>query len=96
MRDLEPYLAPGELVDSGDADVRAFAQRTAAGAGDALGVAVKLYYAVRDEILYDPYYAGEARTFFRASDCLRAGRGFCVPKAALLAAAASRPTAALP
>jgi transglutaminase-like putative cysteine protease len=47
-----------------------------------------LYYAVRDQILYDPYHFGEAPSYFRASDCLRAKRGFCIPKAALLAAVA--------
>jgi len=86
--DLEEYTAAGEFIDSGDADVQAFAQNAAAGAGDAVSRAVKLYYAVRDEIRYDPYCAGEARSYFRASDCLRAKRGFCIPKAALLAAAA--------
>jgi transglutaminase-like putative cysteine protease len=85
---LELYLGAGEFIASGDPDVRAFAQRTTAGATDAVSRAVKLYYAVRDEILYDPYYAGEARSYFRAGDCLRAKRGFCIPKAALLAAAA--------
>jgi transglutaminase-like putative cysteine protease len=84
----EQYLAPGEFIDSGDADVRAFAQKVTAGTAVDLSRAVKLYYAVRDEILYDPYYAGEERSYFRASDCLRAKRGFCIPKAALLAAAA--------
>ncbi len=88
MGDLDLYLTPGELVDSGDPDVRAFAQKTTADAADPTSRAVKLYYAVRDGVLYDPYYVGEARAYFRASDCLRAGRGFCVPKAALLAAAA--------
>jgi transglutaminase-like putative cysteine protease len=83
---LELYLAAGEFIDSGDPEVRAFAQKTA-GAADAVSRAVKLYYAVR-EILYDPYRAGEDRSYFRASDCLRANRGFCIPKAALLAAAA--------
>lgn len=94
----EQYLAAGEFIDSGDAGVRAFAERatrgnitgsgaTAGTSGD-IGLALKLYYAVRDEILYDPYYAGAARSYFRASDCLRAGRGFCIPKAALLAATA--------
>jgi transglutaminase-like putative cysteine protease len=86
--DLELYLAAAEFVDSSDPDVRAFAQETTAGGPDSVSRAVKLYYAVRDEIFYDPYYAGEARTYFRASDCLRANRGFCIPKAALLAAAA--------
>ena len=85
---LELYLAAGEFIDCGDPDVRVFAQRTAAGAADPIARAVKLYYAVRDDILYDPYCAGEARSYFRASDCLRAKRGLCIPKAALLAAAA--------
>jgi len=84
---LELYLAAGEFIDSGDREVRTFAQKTTAGAADAVSRAVKLYYAVR-EILYDPYRAGEDRSYFRASDCLRAKRGFCIPKAALLAAAA--------
>lgn len=82
------YLAPGEFVDSGDAGVQEFAGKVSLGASDDVSRATKLYYAVRDEILYDPYYGGEARRYFRASDCLRAKRGFCIPKAALLAAAA--------
>ena len=84
---FELYLAAGEFIDSSHPEVRAFAQKTTAGAADAVSRAVKLYYAVR-EILYDPYCAGEDRSYFRASDCLRAKRGFCIPKAALLAAAA--------
>ena len=86
--ELDQYMAAEEFVDSSHADVQEFAQKATAGADDALSRAVKLYYAVRDEILYDPYYAGDARRYFRASDCLRAKRGFCIPKAALLAAAA--------
>lgn len=86
--ELERYMAAGAFVDSGDADVREFAKKAAEGAGDDLSRAVKLYYAVRDEILYDPYYGGVERKYFRASDCLLAKRGFCIPKAALLAAAA--------
>jgi transglutaminase-like putative cysteine protease len=88
MRQLQPYLAAGEFIDSGDADVQEFARKVTAGADDDVSRAVKLYYAVRDEILYDPYYGGEARRYYRASDCLRAKRGFCIPKAALLAAGA--------
>jgi transglutaminase-like putative cysteine protease len=82
------YLAAGEFIDSSNPDVQAFAEKVTAGTSGFVERAVKLYYAVRDEILYDPYYAGEARSYFRASDCLRAGRGFCIPKAALLAATA--------
>src|SRR2546430_12974326 len=82
------YTVAGEFIDSADAGVCEFARRASAGSGDDVSLAVKLYYAVRDEILYDPYYAGDERRYFRGSDCLRAKRGFCIPKAALLAAAA--------
>ena len=86
--ELEPYKAAGEFIDSGDAGVQEFARKVTAGADDDVSRAVKLYYAVRDEILYDPYFGGEAHRFYRASDCLRAKRGLCIPKAALLAATA--------
>lgn len=85
---LGPYLAPGTFVDSDHPDVRAFAETSVAGAADDIQRAVRLYYAVRDGIVYDAYFVGEVPKYYRASDCLRAGRGFCVPKAALLAAAA--------
>ena len=88
MTNMGLYLGTGEFIDSGDAGVRTFALREASGAGDDVSRAVKLYYSVRDQILYDPYHFGEARSYFRASDCLRAKRGFCIPKAALLAATA--------
>src|SRR5262249_55539489 len=84
----EQYLAPSEFIDSANPDVHAFAQRTIVDATDPVARALKLYYAVRDEILYDPYLVGEKRSYFRASDCLRAKRGFCIPKAALPAATA--------
>lgn len=90
MTDFQEYLAPRLFVDSDDADVRAFTQQNIEACNDDVSRAVKLYYAVRDEILYDPYYMSEDPRSFRASDCLRAGRGFCVPKAALLAAVARR------
>src|SRR5215470_8799908 len=86
--ELDQYIAAGEFVDSGDAGVQEFARKATSGADDDISRAVKLYYAVRDEILYDPYYAGDARRYFRASDCLCAKRGFCIPKTALLAATA--------
>lgn len=86
--ELDQYTEAGQFIDSGDAHVREFAEKASAGAGDDVSRAVKLYYAVRDEILYDPYYGSEEPRYFRASDCLRAKRGFCIPKAALLAAAA--------
>lgn len=79
-------LAPTALIDSDHPAVVEFAQR-ATGA-DARERAVCLYYLVRDGIRYDPYRVDLSRRGMRASRVLEAGFGWCVPKAALLAAAA--------
>lgn len=84
----EDYLSPGRYIDSDDPGIAAFAARVTAGATSKLEAALMLYRAVRDEIVYDPYHMpGEAEAF-RASRVLADGRGFCIGKAALLAAAA--------
>ena len=49
---------------------------------------LRLYAAVRDNIIYDPYVNFADPANFRASGVLSAGRGFCVGKSALLAAGA--------
>jgi transglutaminase-like putative cysteine protease len=85
--DMTPYLAPGQFVDSDHPAVAAFAHSTAGNAGR-VDAAVRLYYAVRDEILYDPYRPFDDPATYRASAVLAEGRGYCVGKAALLAAAA--------
>ncbi len=86
--DLSDYLQAGEFIDSDNERVRRFAVESGGDAEDAVTTAVKLYYAVRDGIIYDPYYIGRDPRYFRASACLQAGRGFCQPKSALLAACA--------
>jgi transglutaminase-like putative cysteine protease len=82
------YLRAGRFVDSDHPAVRDFALRAAAGERDDTRRAVLLYRAVRDGILYDPYIDYENLENYRASGVLAAGRGYCVGKAALLAAAA--------
>src|SRR5215813_11698187 len=84
----ESYLRPGEYVDSAVPDIAAFARRACGDAQDDVTRAVRLYYAVRDGIVYTPYCDFRSRETFRASACLARGSGFCVAKAALLAAAA--------
>lgn len=86
--DLAAYLAPGSYVDSDDPAVIAFAGNATANAETARDKAVALYFAVRDDVRYDPYVAIADPDVYRASTCLKAGRGFCIAKAALLAAAA--------
>lgn len=79
-------LAPTALIDSDHPAVIDFA-RGVPGTGDRER-AVALYYAVRDRIRYDPYRVDLSPAGMRASRVLELGHGWCVPKAALLAAAA--------
>ncbi len=80
------FLEPGEHVDADHPDVVAFAKAQTRDASGERETAVRLYYAVRDAIRYDPYLAGSSSEALRASEVLRAKRGWCVSKAVLLAA----------
>ncbi len=84
----ETYLEAGRFVDSDHPAVRAFARAHADASMAPRAIAVKLYYAVRDGFRYDPYHFDMSETGLRASQVVESGRGFCVPKATLLAAAA--------
>lgn len=85
MQPTPASLAPTQLIDSDNPDVIAFAHRHAVGADDRER-AVALYYAVRDRFRYDPYKVDLSVTGMRASGVLQKNVGWCVPKAALLAA----------
>ena len=74
------------LIDSDHPEVVAFTKQHAQGTSDR-DRATALYYAVRDGFRYDPYRIDLSPASMRASSVLAAGYGWCVPKAALLAAA---------
>ena len=84
---MKEFLQPGRYVDSAHPAVIDFARRNASGDTER-GRAVSLYYAVRDAIRYNPFLDFSREETFQASACLAAGEGFCVGKAALLAACA--------
>ena len=84
---MNPFLAPGRFVDSDHPAVVAFVREHAKGATPRER-AVALYYAVRDGVRYNPFLDYSREDAFRGSHCLAAGEGFCIGKAALLAAAA--------
>ena len=90
---MNEYLKPGSFVDSDHPAVRAFAADHARGA-DTREKAVALYYAVRDGVRYNPFQNFTADEAYRASMCLERHVGWCVSKAALLAASARTPYAA--
>lgn len=83
----QKYLKPTAIIDSDHPRIIEHARKTVNRAGDdPVSQAVKLYYAVRDDIWYDPYYPFYLPEHYRASNILQSGRGFCISKAALLCA----------
>jgi len=86
--DLSPYLAPGRFIDSDAPSVIAYAKEHSAGATGERDTALRLYHAVRDGIVYDPYVDLGDPVNYRASGVLAAGRAFCIGKSCLLAACA--------
>jgi transglutaminase-like putative cysteine protease len=81
------YLSPGNYVDSAHPAVQAFSKKNCSGTTEKER-AISLYYAVRDQIRYNPFLDFSDPEVFRASAVLKGGQGFCVGKASLLAACA--------
>jgi len=84
---MSEFLRPGRYIDSEHPAVVAFSKDNSSGKSD-LDRAVALYYAVRDRIRYNPFLDFSKEETFQASRCITAGEGFCIGKAALLAACA--------
>ena len=82
---MTEYLSPGRFVDGDHPAVIEFADAHATGGSD-MEKAISLFYAVRDEIRYDPYLPMGEISSYRASDAVITRRGWCVPKSALLTA----------
>jgi transglutaminase-like putative cysteine protease len=84
---MKEFLEPGRFVDSNHPRVIEFARKHAVGANDR-EKAVSLYYAVRDGVRYHPFQNFTHDDAYRGSTCLERKVGWCVSKAALLAACA--------
>jgi len=80
------YLTPTAIIDSDHKSIREVAEKMMSTLTDPIETAVKLYLAVRDDILYDPYSPFYLSEHYRASYVLKRGRSFCIPKASLLCA----------
>jgi transglutaminase-like putative cysteine protease len=83
---MDEYLQPTPTVECRHPEIVAYAEQRSRGASSDVEKAVKLYYAVRDEIRYDPYSAVVTVEGLKATRTLAEGVGWCVPKAILLAA----------
>jgi transglutaminase-like putative cysteine protease len=88
IEDPGSWRRPASFVDSDAPAIVAFARAAAGGEADPRRRAIALYYAVRDSVTYTPYCDFRSPDTYRASAVLAKGAGFCVGKAALLAAAA--------
>lgn len=78
------YLATTAILDADHPEVVRLARKETAGCATPVERAVRLYYAVREGIWYDPYSPFYKPEHYRASWVLAAGRGYCVQKASLL------------
>ena len=81
------YMCATDILDSGHPDIQTYAREKTSHAGDdPASKAVSLYYAIRDEIWYDPYRPFYRPDHYRASAVLKTRKGFCISKAGLLCA----------
>jgi transglutaminase-like putative cysteine protease len=86
VEDMQSFLRSTPTIDYDHPKVADFARRNAAGAASDVERAVKLFYAVRDGIRYDPYRIDLSVEGLKASTTLEHGYGWCVSKAILLSA----------
>jgi len=84
----ESFLEPTTYIESSHPNIVRFAQEAIRGCATTRERAIRLYYAVRDGIRYNPYCTSLNQAHYRASYVLEQGQGFCVQKAILLASAA--------
>jgi transglutaminase-like putative cysteine protease len=83
---MEKYLKPTAGIDSDHPSIKERAQNIISGKREAVDKAKSLFYWVRDEIKYNPFLTIEFSENFRASKTLEKRQGFCIEKAAVLAA----------
>lgn len=89
MTDLpspEECLLPSRFIDSDHPAITALVVSLVDPITDPVGNAVTLYYRVRDGLRYDPYDVATSPEGYLASSTLASGKGWCVPKALVLAA----------
>ena len=85
---MREYLEPGRCIDSDHPALVEFAEKSRGRSRDPVEQAVRLYYAVRDGIRYNPYTFSRDPETLKGSHALLSGESYCVPKATLLAACA--------
>jgi transglutaminase-like putative cysteine protease len=83
---VSEYLKPTPTIDCDHPAVIEYAQSSTNDSISPRDRAVRLFYAVRDGIRYDAYSGRLTVEGLQASNTLKLGYGFCIPKAILLTA----------
>ncbi|MGH9765444.1 MAG: transglutaminase-like domain-containing protein [Blastocatellia bacterium] len=86
VQGFDEFIRPTETIESSHPAVVEFARLHSEGSDSDVERAVRLYYAVRDRVRYDPYNIELSVPKMKASATLESRRGWCVLKAILLAA----------
>ena len=87
MQQAAEYLKPTSTIDCDTESIKEKAEILTEGEAEVVDKAKRLFYFVRDEIDYT-FVPIDLLQQYRASKTLERGKGFCVEKAALLAALA--------
>jgi transglutaminase-like putative cysteine protease len=85
---MSKYLKPTHYIESEHPSVIEYAHDVAGAESNETAIAKALFYAVRDDIRYDPYNVDLRPEGMRATAALEKRFAFCIPKAVLLAATA--------
>ena len=83
---MESTLSATYYIDKDHPDIISFATLACKGRASDIDKALALYYAVRDQIRYNPYSIDPEKSTMKASQILKKGEGYCVAKAVLLTA----------
>ena len=86
MKPEKKHTQPTPIIDFDHESVLDYAHENAGKSSSQTDQAVRLYYAVRDGIRYNPYKFDLSVEGLKASTTIAEGEAWCVPKAALLAA----------
>lgn len=83
---MNTYLCPTPTIDFESKELIEFVEQNSSANSSGFEQVISLYYAVRDQIRYDPYTVSPDLSDYSASHTLKAGRGWCVTKSILYAA----------
>lgn len=84
---FQTALQPTAFIDSQSHAVIQFAHTATRGCTTQFEMVLALYYTVRDQLMYDPYTLSLDPNDIKASLTLQRGRGYCIEKSMVMAAA---------